>query len=82
MLKLKEELAEAMEDLPRAVERLKRSAASSEAVARETRARVRRQRINSQRSFNAIKPGDQVIEMPAQWRDDEPTTEMPVIKTK
>jgi hypothetical protein len=73
MTKIERMSAEAISKLPAAVELLKKSAANSEATARETRARVRRQRMVNQQIFKTAQSEEELLEMPDSWRDDEPT---------
>lgn len=81
MTKMERLSADVLSAMTPAVERLKNSAAEHEGASRESRARVRRQRITSQQSFQEepakIEPTaevpEQPLEMPASWRDDEPT---------
>jgi hypothetical protein len=73
MTKMERMSNEVLKKMPAAAERLKNAAADSAEVARETRARLRRQRMASQQSFPPAKPEDERLEMPDDWRDDEPT---------
>lgn len=75
MTKMERLSADAISKMPAAVEKLKNAAAGSEAAARETRARVRRQRITSQQNFPSVRPAEEAeaLSMPDTWRDDEPT---------
>lgn len=82
MTKMERMSADAISKLPAVAERLKKSAADSEAAARETRARVRRQRMASQQGFQPVRPEDPPLEMPDSWRDDEPTVKTTLLDEK
>lgn len=64
-----------LSQVPFAVERLKKAADGHLEVARESRARIRRQRIQSQSTLAIVEevPEEERLSMPDAWRDDEPT---------
>lgn len=73
MTKMERMSSEALSRVPSAAEKLIAAAEGSAEVAKETRAKIRRQRMTSQsQQLAAVKPGE-ALAMPDEWRDDEPT---------
>jgi hypothetical protein len=69
-------------DFHDAAVRCKKAAASSGAAGKNTRARVRRERVTTQNSSGLprIHPKSEEVKMPAAWRDDEITRKITVPK--